>query len=66
MDHIFGSKWPINELSRLGFSISYGEINCYKQQRFMLKDLPEDAFVQYSGDNVDHITCTIDGSMKWE
>ena len=32
----------------------------------MLKDLPEDAFVQYSGDNVGHITCTIDGSMKWE
>ena len=23
MDHVFGSKWLINELSRLGFSISY-------------------------------------------
>ena len=27
----------------------------------MQKDLREDAFVQYSADNVDHNTCTIDG-----
>ena len=27
----------------------------------MQKDLPEDAFVQYFVDNVDHNACTIDG-----
>ena len=27
----------------------------------MQKDLPEGAFVQYSGDNVDRNTCTMDG-----
>ena len=31
MDHIFGSRWFINELSRLGFSISYDKVNRYKQ-----------------------------------
>ena len=68
MDHIFGSKWLINKLSRLGFSISYDEINRYKQSVIehnniidMQKFLPEDAFIQYSADNVDHNTCTIDG-----
>ena len=30
-DHVFGSKWLISELSRLGFSISYDEVNRYKQ-----------------------------------
>ena len=68
MDHIFGSKWLIKKLSRLDFSISYDEVNRYKQSEIennniidMQKDLPEDAFVQYSADNVDHNTCTIDG-----
>ena len=68
MDHIFGSKWLIKELSRLGFSISYDEVNRYKQSMIennnitdMQKDLSEDAFVQYFVDNVDHNACTIDG-----
>ena len=26
MDHVFGSKWLINELAQLGFSISYDEV----------------------------------------
>ena len=67
MDHIFGSKWLINELLRLGFIVSYDKVNHYKQSVIennniidMQKDLPEDAFAQYSTDNVDHNTCTID------
>ena len=66
MDQIFGSKWLINELSRMGFSLSYDKINRYKQSVIennniinMQKDLPEVAFVQYPADNVDHNTCTI-------
>ena len=52
MNHIFGSKCLINELSRLRFSISYDEVNHYKQSVTennnvidVQKDLPEDAFV---------------------
>ena len=30
MDHVFDSRWLVNELSRLGFSISYDEVNRYK------------------------------------
>ena len=48
MDLIFGSKWLINELSWLGFIISYDEVNRYKQSMIennniidMQKDLPE-------------------------
>ena len=31
----------------------------------MQNDLPEVAFVQYSVDNVDHNTCTIDGKRTF-
>ena len=31
MDLVFGSRWLIDEMSRLGFSISYDEVNRYKQ-----------------------------------
>lgn len=31
MDHVFGSKWLIKELFKLGFSISYNEIKLFKQ-----------------------------------
>ena len=72
MNHIFGSKCLINELSRLRFSISYDEVNHYKQSVTennnvidVQKDLPEDAFVQYSVENVDHNTCTKDGNRTF-
>ena len=31
MEHTFGSKWLVNELSRLGFSVSYDEVVRVKQ-----------------------------------
>ena len=31
MDHVFSAKWLITELSRLGFSVSYGEVTRFKQ-----------------------------------
>jgi len=31
MDHVFGSKWLVDELFRLGFSISHDELTLYKQ-----------------------------------
>ena len=30
-DHVFGSKWLVNELFKLGFSISYSEVNRFKK-----------------------------------
>ena len=30
-DHVFGSKWLVNELFKLGFSISYFEVNRFKK-----------------------------------
>ncbi len=36
MDHVFGSRWLVNELSRIGFSITHDEVNRYK---FVLKAL---------------------------
>ena len=31
MGHVFGSKWLITELSRLGFSVSYDEVTRFKE-----------------------------------
>ena len=31
MDHVFGSRWLVDQLARFGFSISYDEVNRYKQ-----------------------------------
>jgi len=28
---VFGSRWLVDELSQLGFSVSYDEVNRYKQ-----------------------------------
>ena len=30
-DHVFGSRWLIDELFKLGFTISYSEVNRFKQ-----------------------------------
>ena len=31
LDHVFGSRWLAEQLSRLGFCISYEEVTRYKQ-----------------------------------
>ena len=31
VDKVFGSRWLLTELNRLGFSISYDEVTRYKQ-----------------------------------
>ena len=60
MDHVFGSKWLINELSCLGFSISYSEVTRYKQsvvKNETIEDLQPECFsgsiTQWVADNVD-------------
>ena len=53
-DHIFGSKWLINELFQFGISLSYStDLN-------HLQIFPQ-VVTQFVADNVDHIIATIDG-----
>ena len=61
MDHVFGSKWLINELARLGFSITYDEVVRYKFRVKPLTEYPPDTFTQWAADNVDHNVATLDG-----
>ena len=69
MDHVFGSRWLINELSWLGFSISYNEINRYKQSVIQSESLDSllaeclpGTFTQWVADDVDHNVALLDGS----
>ena len=65
LDHSFGSKWLNNHLSRLGFSVSNQEVRKFKQSALedpdIMNNVPTNAFVQWSADNVDHNIGTIDG-----
>lgn len=61
-----GSKWLSNELSRLGFAVSYDEVIRFKQSVLVSKEngatLDGKAeFTQWVSDNVDHNIATIDG-----
>lgn len=66
LEYMYGSRWLINELYRLGFCITYEEAVRFKQSVLQSDDntvVPhyETSFVQWSADNVDHNTVTIDG-----
>ena len=67
MDHVFGSRWLINEFSHLGFSISYDEVVRYKQSVIqsetienLLSEYIRGTFTQWVGDNVDHNVLSLD------
>lgn len=69
MDHVFGSRWLINELSQFGFSISYDEVNRYKQSVIQSESLESllmeyfpGTFTQWVADNVDHNVASLDGN----
>ena len=71
MDHVFGSRWLVNELSRLGFSISYNEVNRYKQSVVQSESLDSllteyfpGTFTQWVANNVDHNVATLDGNGR--
>ena len=73
IDHTFGSKWLIIQLSRLGFSISYDEVTRYKHSVIQSENgdnlLAEDlrgTFTQWVvADNVDHNLATLDGQESF-
>ena len=65
VDHVLGSRWLLDYLSRFGFSVTYDEIKRFKQS--VLKNdstevrIDEGAFAQWSADNVDHNIRTLNG-----
>ena len=68
LDHVFGSKWLLSELNRLGFCTSPDEVNRYKQAVVENEDVADiinnyipGSFTQWSADNVDHNVRTLDG-----
>ena len=67
MDHMFGSRWLIDELFRLGFSMSYNEVNRFRQAVVQSESieqlLPETfpgSFSQWVAGNVNHNLASID------
>ena len=72
MNHVFRSKWLINELSHLGFSISYDEVVRYKQSviqsetlEHLLSEYIPGTITQWVPDNVDHNVVSLDGEGKF-
>ena len=69
MDHMFGSRWLIDELFRLGFSVLYNEVNRFRQavvqsesiEQQLLPETFPGSFSQWVADNVDHNLASIDG-----
>ena len=71
-DHVFGSRWLIDELHQVGFSASYSEVTRFKQSAVIEEDtssilhsIPCGTFTQFVGDNVDHNICTLDGKRTF-
>ena len=67
-DHAFGSKWLVNQLFKLGFSISYPEVNRFKKSVVANQSMGNsvinaypNVFIQFAGDNVDHNIRALDG-----
>ena len=63
----------INELARLGFSITYDEVVRYKQSVIqsetlenLLTEYPPDTFTQWAADNVHHNVATLDRQGTFE
>ena len=64
-DHMFGSRWLVDFLSRFGLSCSYDEVKRFKQCALRHDNLTttqlQGGFAQWSADNVDHNVCTLSG-----
>ena len=66
---MFGSRWLIDELFNLGFSVSYSEIQRFKQavvcsletQNVISENLEGNSFIHFIADNIDHNLNTLDG-----
>ena len=66
IDHVTGSKALLQLMSRYGFSVSYDEVNRFKQSVVQMDVEGKPAagpanFTQWAADNVDHNVATLDG-----
>lgn len=67
VDHVFGSRWLIDHLNKLGFCSSMNEVTRYKQSVMENDSYDSEfsklagSFSQWSADNVDHNVRTLDG-----
>ena len=66
LEKSFGSKWLVNHLQRLGYSISYDEVLRYKHSavetsRTLAEVVDDGIFCQHVADNVDHNLVTLTG-----
>ena len=69
VDHLYGSKWLNDELYKLGFAISYSEVERFKQACVINQSIDEQiqrlssdtSFTSLIADNVDHNIVTLDG-----
>ncbi|KAK3101781.1 hypothetical protein FSP39_006288 [Pinctada imbricata] len=66
LHHHFGSKFLIDTLNRLGFCLSYSEVQTFELSASVAQDpdvhtLATDQSIQYVADNIDHNVRTLDG-----
>lgn len=73
LEKTFGSKWLVNHLSKLGFSITADEVlrfkqsavqnmhTVYEEQTQDPQATQDQVFAQWVADNVDHNTATLSG-----
>ncbi|XP_064090685.1 LOW QUALITY PROTEIN: uncharacterized protein LOC135204401 [Macrobrachium nipponense] len=66
-DHVFGSRWLMDQLNKLDFCVGMDEVTKYKQSA-MANDIYDkevsklaESFTQRSADNVDHNVRTLNG-----
>ena len=69
-EHMYGSRWLVNRIYRLGFCITYEEVVRFKQSVSQSHEntvVPcyETSFLQWSAGNVDHNTATFDGKRTF-
>ena len=67
IDKSFATKWFIDHLGKLGFSVTSDEVNLFKQSASASDDMEAASskggyqFTQWVADNVDHNICTLTG-----
>ena len=68
LNHVFESRWLLDELYQLGFCRSYTKVTIFKQSVMVMEDsthtgivLPQGTFSQNIADDVDHRLYTLDG-----
>ena len=73
LDHMFGSRWLIDKLFNLDFSVSYSEVQRFKQtvacsletQNVISENLEGNSFIHFIADNIDHNLNTLDGKRTF-